>query len=489
MNVLDSHIWSEAYDLSVPLQIPIATGQRLICNEVVRAIPGRRYVCRGVYENKTVFIKLFSMTTQAKREYENEQQGIRALSLAGIAAPEILYTEALSESSCQVVVYAALPNAQSARERWENTNQTAQQIVMMQLVELIAQHHAAGLRQTDCHLLNFIYSDDILYTLDAADIVISDSALSRDISMQGLVDLLSLFSVEQDKLLTSLYEQYWQVREGSTDNGELEKLITVVAEKRDYKLRKYLDKTYRDCSAFSVMKSWNKFSTIVREKNNNDMQLLVSSPDAESRSVQRTVIKNGNTCTVSLLEIAEQKIICKRYNIKNSWHALMRAFRISRASRSWRNAHRLMKFAIATPAPIALVENRFGPVRRGAWFFMQHIDGVNAYDTFRDTDKTQQQLIDAVSQFVRLFEKMLQAKLSHGDMKVTNFIFSDNELFVIDLDSMQQHHNDTIFHQAFRQDMARFMRNWSDLPAIATLFEQQLSTSSVAEYLPASIKG
>ena len=486
MKLLDSSIWSEAYDLSVPLQVPMVNGQSLICNEVVRAMPGRRYVCRGVYDTKPVFIKLFSMTPQAKREWQKEQQGIEALHAAGIAAPTIVYSESSSDLSSHIIVFNELLNAESARYRWEQGNQTARQMLMTQLVELIAAHHAAGIRHKDCHLLNFIFSEDILYTLDAADIV-KTSALSRQDAMQGLVDLLGLFPVEQDKLIPSLYEHYWQCRNDQTQNNECEELINEVAKMRDYKLRKYLDKTYRDCSAFAVKKSWNHFSTIVRDQNNHDMQLLVSNPDFESDSIQRKVVKNGNTCTVSLIETPQQKIICKRYNIKNPWHGLMRAFRLSRASISWRNAHRLIKFGIATPAPIALVEKRIGSIRRSAWFFMQHIDGSNAYHVFRETDKTPQQLMDAARQFVSLFEKMIQAKLSHGDMKITNFIFSDEKLYVIDLDSMQQHKTEDDFAAVFRVDMARFMRNWSELPDIAAIFVEELSSSPAAAYLPAKI--
>ncbi len=488
MKVLDSSIWSEAYDLSVPLQVPVIGDEQLVCNEVVRAMPGRRYVCRGTYDNKPVFIKLFSMTAQASREWKDEQQGIADLHSAGIPAPGIVYSESSAALSTQIVVYKELPGAESARQRWDHGNQTARQMLMMQLVELIAKHHAAGIRHKDCHLLNFIFSEDILYTLDAADIVKSATALSRKDSMQGLVDLLGLFPADQDKLITSLYEHYWQSRNAPTDKHECEQLKHAVEKMRDYKLRKYLDKTYRDCSAFAVNKRWNYFSTILRDKNKDEMQLLLSKPDIESDKIQRSVIKDGNTCTVSVIKTPQQEIVCKRYNIKNPWHGLMRAFRLSRASVSWRNAHRLIKYGIATPEPIALLEKRFGPVRRQAWFFMEHIQGINAYHIFRDADKTPLQMKNAAAQFVALFEKMIQAKLSHGDMKVTNFIFSDEKLFVIDLDAMQQHHAESDFETAFRTDMARFMRNWSELPEIEALFIEQLSHSAAEKFLPSTIK-
>ena len=483
MKSLDVKIWSDAYDLIMPMQVPLEDGQSLICEEVVRAIPGRRYVCRGVYEGKPAFIKLFSMSAQAQREWHNEQQGINALRKAAIAAPEIIYSETLPNLDTRIIVFTELLGAESARYRWEQGNQTARQMLLMQLVELVSRHHAAGLRQTDCHLLNFIFSEDVLYTLDAADIVKSSSALSRHDSMQGLTDLLGLFSKDYDSLLPSLYEHYWMCRKEEVDDDELVKLKKQVKKIRDYKLRKYLDKTYRSCSEFAANNSWSKFSVYRRDAQTTALQELVKGPD----SGQRIIIKAGNTCTVSLIETPQQKLVCKRYNIKNAWHGLMRAFRVSRASRSWRNAHRLKKFCIATPEPIALVEQRFGPIRRKAWLFMSYVDGISAHDFFHDVSKADQHRI-AVGQFAALFSKMLQARLSHGDMKATNFIFSDDELFVIDLDSMQQHDNDASFAASFRIDMQRFMRNWDELPDVTALFVEHLSTTAAAEFLPAAIK-
>jgi len=488
VNSPDVNIWSESYSLAVPLQIPLENGCSLFCEEVVRAIPGRRYVCRGLYDGKPVFVKLFSMSSKAQREYRKEQQGIRDLKAAGIPAPAIIYSETSEELEASIVVFTALLGAQSARYRWEQGNETARQMLIMQLAELLSRHHAAGIRQTDCHLLNFVFSEDILYTLDAADIVKSAATLSRRDSMDGLADLLALLEFKYDALLPTFYEYYWQCRKTETNNSELENLLSKVVTLREYKLRKYLSKIYRNCSEFIANKTWNKITIHRRDIVDASLQALINSPDGRQPDSHYSIIKDGNTCTVSLIETPELKLVCKRYNIKNAWHGVLRAFRDSRASRSWCNAHRLKRLFITTPQPYALIEQRFGPIRRKAWLLMPYIDGVSAYAFFRDDNKTHQ-LPAAVSQFVTLFSKMLAAKLSHGDMKANNFIFSEDTLFVIDLDSMQQHRRHADFAAAFRKDMQRFMRNWHELPEVSALFEEQLSTSPVAAFLPAVIKG
>lgn len=488
MESLDAKLWSASYSLSMPLRVPLENGSLLVCEEVVRAMPGRRYVCRGVYDGKAVFIKLFSMSNKSKREWHNEQQGIDDLKAAGISAPEIIFAETLDELNTRIIVFVELLGAESAKCRWQQGNETARQMLLMQLVELMAQHHAAGIRQSDCHLLNFVFSEDVLYTLDAADIVKSAAPLSRNDSMDGLADMQALFAIKYDVLLPSLYEYYWQCRKKSMNENELRKLLKKVIKLRQYKLRKYLHKIYRSCSEFVVKKSWHKISIYRRDTDSDSLNMLVENPDKRSLDSQYSIIKDGNTCTVSLIETADLKVVCKRYNIKNTWHGLMRAFRASRASRSWRNAHRLKRLFIATPQPYALIEQRFGPIRRKAWFLMPYLDGISAHDFFRDGNKMDQQHT-AVSQFSAVFCKMVEAQLSHGDMKAMNFIFSDNELFVLDLDSMRQHSCHASFAKAFRIDMQRFMRNWSELPDVAAIFTERLSTTVVAEFLPKTING
>jgi len=484
---LDASIWSESYDLILPIQVPLENGKPLVCEDVVRAMPNRRYVCRGIYDGKPIFVKLFSMSRKARREWQREQQGIRDLREAGIPCPEIIYIETSTTLASQIIVYNELPGAESAKYRWEHGNETARQMLFMQLTELMSRHHMSGIRQTDCHLLNFIFSEDILYTLDAADITKSSSPLSRQNSMDGLADMLGLFENKYDLLLPSLYKYYWQCREEKTDDNELERLTEKVTGLRQYKLRKYLEKIYRSCSEFIAKRTWNKFSVYRRDADSESLREIINDPDKNIDRRQNIMIKDGNTCTVKLLETPEQMLVCKRYNIKSAWHGLMRAFRASRASRSWRNAHRLKRLLIATPQPQVLIEQRFGPIRRKAWLLMSYIDGISAHDFFRDESKANQHDIVA-SQFAMVFSKMVEAKLSHGDMKATNFIFSHNVLFVIDLDSMQQHQNDADFAAAFRIDMQRFMRNWDELPEVAAMFVEQLSTTVAAEFLPTSIK-
>ena len=485
MPSVNTQIWSSGYTLSLPMRIELDNGHVAVCDEVVRAMPGRRYVCHGRYLDQDVFIKLFSLTRRASNEWRDEQAGIAALHKAGVAAPEILYAGANNDAEIQVVVYAALPGAESARQRWEQCDEAIRLEVLVDLVELLAQHHAAGLRQSDLHLLNFIYSDSVLYTLDASDINTFAQPLSRADSMDGLADLLALLPVEYDELARDLYNSYWQARGDKTRDGEQDSLQKTVSKKRRYKLRKYLEKIFRSCSAFVANKNWLEYTVYDRSLETDALRELVAEPDTSAAMQQSTILKDGNTCTVTAFELDGWQLVCKRYNIKHAWHALSRAFRPSRAACSWKNSHRLLRCGIATARPVALREQRLGPMRGRAWLFIEKIGGENLYYYHHHPEQLASDEFRTILQaFAQLFEKMVFEQVSHGDMKAGNFIYHDDTLYMIDLDSMQAHDDEAGFARAFSRDMRRFFKNWQGYPVTASQFHEVLSQTSVAPYLP-----
>jgi len=482
---MNASTWSSDYELPVPFEVVLPNGKNVICEEVVRAMPGRRYVCRGRVGEQAIFIKLFSMSHRASREWHDEQTGIEALHTAGIAAPTILYAGVIKDAETQVVVYAALPDAESARQCWEQGGEAMRLEVLNDLVELIAQHHAAGLRQVDLHLLNFIYSDATLYTLDASDINTSANPLSRSDSMDGLADLLALLPVEYDEVAGDIYVNYWQHRSQPENNAERSALLQHVIDKRAYKLRKYLKKVFRSCSAFVANKTWREFTVYDRSCESESLRTLLVDPDHAPSMGQAKILKDGNTCTVTALELDAKPLVCKRYNIKNILHALSRAFRPSRAACSWKNSHHLLRCGIATARPVAMREQRLGPMRGRGWLFMERIHGDNLYYYHDHPERLASDTFKKIAQAVsQLFEKMVQERISHGDMKAGNFIYHDDKLYLIDLDSMQAHTHKKSFEEAFTRDMSRFFKNWQNHPATIALFHEALSQTIVGPYLP-----
>lgn len=199
-------------------------------------------------------------------------------------------------------------------------------------------------------------------------------------------------------------------------------------------------------------------------------------------------IKNGNTCTIAKAMLTNHPVIIKRYNIKNFWHGLNRAFRQSRAAISWSNAHRLMISNIGTPKPLALFEERFGWLRRRAYFLSEYVEAPNAMQFFAQSASKEDKEI-AAKNLATLFHKLYLLRLSHGDCKATNIKIVDLAPVLIDLDSMQAHRPSRIFDWLFRRrhikDLKRFMQNWQRDKEITGLLQRALQL----EYASSDLNG
>jgi tRNA A-37 threonylcarbamoyl transferase component Bud32 len=174
-------------------------------------------------------------------------------------------------------------------------------------------------------------------------------------------------------------------------------------------------------------------------------------------------LKDGRTSTVAKVELQDESFVVKRYNLKNTWHALDRLWRPSRAWHSWREGHRLRFLSIATPEPLALIEERLGPLRRRAFLITAYCPGVSLKQYLSADQEPDPATASAI---LSLFNALHRQRISHGDLKATNLLWHDAQLFVIDLDAMIQHRSATAFARAWRRDRARLLCNW---PATSVL--------------------
>jgi tRNA A-37 threonylcarbamoyl transferase component Bud32 len=169
---------------------------------------------------------------------------------------------------------------------------------------------------------------------------------------------------------------------------------------------------------------------------------------------------------VALVKLIDRSVVVKRYNIKNYRHGLRRAFRKSRAWLSWANAHRMEFLGIPALRPIAMIENRLGPVRMTAYLITEFIEGPDALNYLTGTEIP----VGKLESLVDILQKLSEVRVSHGDLKATNFVMPAQGAVMIDLDAMKEHHSQQGFEQAFNRDLQRFMENWRDYPLLNAQF-------------------
>lgn len=442
------------------LQLP--DSGELVCEEVVRLLPGRRLVFKGVWQGQAVFAKLF-IGKSALKYASRDKTGSRLLQDAGVLTPALLY-DAMIEPNIHLLIYTAIESSQNAE--YCQLHQPEQQPTLAKaLVATLAQHHRAGLLQTDLHLKNFLVQPQAsgslqIYTLDGDGIRKLGMLAAKIRQLHNLATLFSKFDRLNDVSIAELYHQYCLAMGVPYLARNVPRIIQSTKRIRHQASCTYADKkVFRTCSDVKVESSCSGYRAVAKgfilQQSTSALDKFLA--DAKSN------LKNGNTCTVGLAKLAQRQVVIKRYNIKNWRHALMRALRPSRAAVSWANAHRLMISNIATPTPLALIEERWGCLRGRAYYLSAYVDAPDVAQFYvQNTDAEIKQTV--AQNLAVLFFKLYALQYAHGDCKASNIKIVNGQPMLIDLDSMLAYSPSWIaswrFKRAHVKDLKRFMKNW-----------------------------
>lgn len=441
---------------------------------LVRQVPGKRYVYQARWQGQHVYAKLFVGKNNAYYA-SRDLTGVQYLMQAGITTPPLLFQGQTLDKQAEVLVFVAIEHAKNAEEAWQNCDDKQRFELAQRLVLTLARHHHAGLIQTDLYFKNFLLQEMNVYTLDGDGIRRLSRVFQKRQRLRNLATLLSKMDVLNDQWIPLLYQYYCQQLKMAYALAD-EAAVRILTRKiRNQMASAYADKkVFRTCTDVKVSKRFGRFLAVSRDFE----QSSVSSQFLDAVLVdEKTNLKNGNTCTIAKTLIADRQVVIKRYNIKNAWHGLNRAFRVSRAALSWANAHRLMISDIATPKPLALLEERFGCLRRRTYFLSEYIEAPDAMQFFSQS-ATPQDKEKVASNIATLFHRLYLFRYSHGDCKATNIKIVNLAPVLIDLDGMRAHRHGCWsgwwFARKHIKDLQRFMKNWEHDAETTQILKQAL---------------
>jgi tRNA A-37 threonylcarbamoyl transferase component Bud32 len=448
--------------LAPGVALSLADGTELHIGQYLRVLPGRRLVCFGEWQGQQVLAKVF-MGKRAAYYAERDASGVKRLLEAHLATPPLLAHTSSQTGEMQVLLYEALMGADNAEQAMQAADAAARSIIARQLVETVAAQHEAALLQTDMYPKNFLIEQGTVHAIDGDGIRPLRGFFSSWRAWRNLAILLAKLDPEiLDRDLPSLMQRYREVRRltPAPVSSLLRRMIDL---SRWYASYQYADKkVLRTCSDVIVHKTSAWFSALNRQP--PVTLLAVPSPAELNGWIQQVAsseaLKRGNTSTVVRHDLDDVPVVIKRYNIKNFWHGIGRAWRQSRAAVSWRNGFRLQRYGIGTPKPLALVEERRGPFRRRAYLLAEYLDASDVSAYFERPDLSDEDYLQACRHIARMFYRLKLLKISHGDCKASNIKMVNTTPYLIDLDSMQEHLSSHRFARYHARDLRRFMRNW-----------------------------
>ncbi len=224
--------------------------------------------------------------------------------------------------------------------------------------------------------------------------------------------------------------------------------------------------------------NWRQFILCQKEFYTSDMQSVLQNLDYLIENPYK-VLKDDPASTVVVIKVDGHSLVVKRANIKDWTYKVRRFFACSRAMKNWRNAHKLLKMGVPTFTPIAIKEERYGPFKLRSYFICTYIQGIDALHFFAKGAKPQSSWKNVAVSISNIIDLLAKHWISHRDLNPSNIILVDNQPWLIDLDSMRQHHFHAFAKRGAKRERARFMENWLDSPGVAPetidLFQEVLT--------------
>lgn len=441
----------------------------LVLEKKLRHLSKRRLTCRATWNEKAVIAKFF-YGEKSKHYTDKESSALEGLKEAGIKAPQLLHV--INTADVSIVIIDYIDESATLLE-WLKTEPTPQQFerVLSKANTLMLACHKAGMYINDPHLDNFLLSKDEVYIVDAGDIKQEQYPLSTKDSIDNVALFYAQLPVRYDVIAYRLLTAELQKNKKNIvlTNGDWQQFLI---KKRRWRQKKFIDKkVFRECSAYICKQDKARFSMFKRDIYSAELALALSSPDILIQN--GTLLKNGGTATVALVEIAGIKYVLKRYNIKKPVHAVIRGLKWSRAAVSWKNGLLLEMLGIPTAKSYAMIEERRGPLRRRSYLLSEYIDAPQAWDVFEDTNIQDKEKENWAEKIYELFLFLKRAQISHGDLKAQNILCSFKGPVFIDLDGLQSNQCYQSFLRQFKKDMQRFLISWPERWTVNPYFKER----------------
>ncbi len=435
--------------------------EEIFFEKIVRIVPGKRLVAKGVFNDKKVVIKLF-FGGEAEKHLKTEVSGYLLLEEKKILMPNLLVASELDIKGVYVAIFIELYPVRFVEEFIKTKDEKKTLLWLKKIQQVMVELHKNHIAQIDLHLDNFLIVSDHVYVVDYQSIRMIDAKEQRD----NLALFYAQLPLRISFMLPELISDYNQAMACELDQADLMKKLE---EYRCQRAQHLMRKTLRNSTKFYADQNATVKFACKRECVTPELLFFLNNPAEYVQTKEVEWIKKGNTCSVMKTKINNLTLVIKRYNTKDLQHFLTHFWRKSRAKRSWQFANALELFDIPTPMPIAYAEEYYKGVRIASYYIAVHCDGMLLNDALaRNLDEK------IMEKAVNVIHELETLKISHGDMKATNFIVKDNEVLVIDFDAMKMHDDEKTWKEANRKDRLRFRKNWLEIPKIMKVFDHLL---------------
>ena len=182
------------------------------------------------------------------------------------------------------------------------------------------------------------------------------------------------------------------------------------------------------------------FSRLVRcrkDRLSATMHDLLRDPDRFLEGDDCHTLQDNFKSKLGRIRVDGTDLVIKYHNYKDWLHRLRRYFRPTRASKNWHYSKLLLDEGIWVPEPVACIETRIGPLRGKSYFIYEYIDGINGEGYFRKYRHDLERAALGMDMIVDLVNRIKGLGLIHGDIRMSNLIFKNDRICLLDLDDIK----------------------------------------------------
>jgi len=354
--------------IDLPFSVTIKSKESLFqvtAEKALRIAPNKRIVCSGTWGEKQVVIKFFLKCPKARRYFQSELNGIKALVSSGVTTPKIIFHGKVENSEIRAIGIEEISDSSDMMSVWESIEQESDYAgFQKKIIHEIAALHSAGLKQDDLHLGNFLFSKNKIFTIDGDSVDTSKMGqpLPEKESFENLVLFFSQFYQKFDILTEKSLEYYMQCRGLPSYPQLFSQIYPRIQQKRIKRQKKYLRKIFRECSEFVFKKERGIRFSCDRKAFGAGVSLFIENPDFFIQKGE--IIKAGKTYTIVKININRTLYMVKFYNNKTVFQSSARI--------SWRNAHGAKQKGIKLFRPILFMEQYISIFCLQAFFIVEY---------------------------------------------------------------------------------------------------------------------
>lgn len=187
-------------------------------------------------------------------------------------------------------------------------------------------------------------------------------------------------------------------------------------------------------------------------------------------------LRHGGARSTVRLRWSNRSYVVKHYVEPTLRHSIKQNIARSRARTTWLTAHRLADAGIATPRPVACIENRFGPFRSDSYLIYPYVEGQTLRSYLGCEESAARPLVAELhDQLVEFWFRLKQLRISLGDSNLRNFIIGNGgQLWVIDVDKARFHRMDYVAARRYERGLHQLKRSAGKTGGMARRFVEDL---------------